>query len=78
MLRNVIGKTCVMGLEVGVLSSNAGKYVGTVDEFGCPNCRISAYFGSLKEIENAPLELRKCYENDYCNSGCGCFSSDER
>ena len=74
MLKNILDKKCVKGNTFAILSSGAGKYVGTVDEYGCPNCRASIYFSSIKELENAPLQLRDSFENNHCNGGCGCIA----
>jgi hypothetical protein len=38
------------GRRLRVLESNAGHYIGTLDERGLPNCRITGYFPK-RELE---------------------------
>lgn len=75
---------CTKDLEVRILKSEAGYYIGTLiydDICQCdvPNCRISQeYYKTEKDAQEA-LELhnftvRRCIENDYCNSAKGCFT----
>ena len=64
---------CSKGLEVGVLYSNAGFYVGTKSELGEPNCRISGYSSGSERAKSLPLDRQDALENKFCN-GCGkCF-----
>ena len=65
---------CVKGYEVEPQRSAAGYYLGTVDEFGCPNCRISSRYAKTKEdAEKLPMDRQSVMENEFCN-GCGkCF-----
>ena len=67
-LLNCVGKKCKRGHEIRVLKSNAGYYVGTLDEDGCPNCRLSQYYGQTKD-DPIMSEERDCIENQYCNGG---------
>ena len=72
---------CVNGLDIMVLRSGAGWYIGTLDADGCPNCRISAdYYADTdtakKDLENMCFNYRFCSENNWCaNSGgnLSCF-----
>ena len=73
MLKKVLDKKCTRGYKFKVLTTPAGIYVGTVDEDGIPNCRVTGYFSTTKELENAPLQFRYCSENDFCHGGKGCL-----
>ena len=64
---------CRKGYNIEVLKSAAGYYIGTKDEEGFPNCRISGY--SDKEADLIPNRQVGCIENEYCNGGKGCFES---
>lgn len=65
---------CIKGYEVGPQRSAAGYYMGTVDEDGLPNCRISTeYAKTAEQAKELPLNRQNCDENRFCN-GCGrCF-----
>lgn len=70
---------CVRGHLVQALNSAAGWYVGTIDEDGFPYCRISqGYYKTCKDaedaIKNGTYTQRTCIENQFCNSGMGCFN----
>ena len=69
-------KKCIKGYEVKVMKSPAGYYLGTCDEDGFPNCRISSYCHT-EEIASYLIPNRQtgCIENEYCNKGRGCFSN---
>ena len=73
-------KKCVKGLEVKVLKSNAGYYIGTTkedEEFCCemPNCRLSSYYKdektAQKELEEKKFIEREAPENVWCSGGWG-------
>lgn len=66
---------CKKGYEVKPMKSPAGWYMGTVDENGCPNCRISRQYAKTEELaEKLPLDRQtNCMENDFCNSNGNCF-----
>lgn len=66
---------CKKGYEVKPLRSYAGWYMGTVDEEGFPNCRISTrYADSGEKALSLPLDRQcGCIENEFCNGGKGCF-----
>lgn len=69
---------CRKGYEVQPLKSAAGWYIGTVDEDGFPNCRISTQYAEtgFKALE-LPLDRQTgCIENEFCNCGKGCFLVD--
>ena len=65
---------CVQGLEVQVLHSPAGYYLGTLTPDGLPNCRVSTQYARTKE-EAKKLRPDRQYamEIGYCNGGMGCF-----
>ena len=73
IMKTLLNKKCTKGLALKTLKSGAGYYVGTTDEDSCPNCRVSAYFGTKDELLNSPLQLRSSCDNDYCNKGLGCL-----
>lgn len=62
---------CVKGYEVEPQRSAAGYYMGTVDEEGLPNCRISSRYAKTREdAKKLPLDRQGAEENRFCN-GCG-------
>ena len=67
---------CKKGYEIKACSSAAGYYLGTIDEDGFPNCRISTAYAKTKEdAEKLPMDRQRfCIENEYCNGGTGCFN----
>ena len=67
---------CIKGYEITACRSAAGWYMGTVDEDGCPNCRLTTqYARSAEEAEQLPLDRQcGCMENEWCNGGKGCFA----
>mgnify|MGYP006974622651 CR=1 FL=1 len=71
---------CKKGYNVKPLKSAAGYYIGTLDNVGFPNCRISSgYAGSEEEAVMLPLDRQiGCIENEFCNEGKGCFAYVER
>lgn len=72
---------CVNGLEIRVLKSGAGYYIGTVDGDGCPNCRISTGYyadkdAAQKDLDDLTFEFRFSSENRWCanrNGNLSCF-----
>lgn len=66
---------CKKGYEVKKLKSAAGWYIGTVDEDGFPNCRISSGYARDEKSADYLVCDRQvgCIENEYCNGGKGCF-----
>ena len=72
---SVVGKKCIKGYEIQVLRSAAGYYIGTLDEDGLPNCRISTQYAKTAEEAKdlAPDRQFGCTENEWCNGGKGCF-----
>lgn len=76
---------CRRGLEVQVLRSGAGYYIGTMTEeegFPEPMCRISScYYKTELEAARAltawNFPVRNCIENDFCNHGMGCGIEEE-
>lgn len=65
---------CKKGFNITVCKSAAGYYIGTVDEDGVPNCRISGYADNEKDADSLSMSRQfGCVENEYCNGGRGCF-----
>lgn len=64
---------CVKGLVVEPQRSAAGYYMGTVDEEGFPNCRISNGYAKTREgAAKLLLDRQNADENRFCSGGCGC------
>ena len=65
---------CVKGYEVTPQRSACGYYMGTVDEEGFPNCRLTTgYAKDAKSAQSLLLDRQCADENVFCN-GCGsCF-----
>jgi hypothetical protein len=68
---------CIKGFDVKVLHSNAGYYIGTLDDMESPNCRVSVgYYRKEQDAQNAlknnSFANRECMENRYCNGGGEC------
>lgn len=57
---------CAAGLEVKVLKSNAGYYIGTLTKEGYPNCRLSDYAVNKELALELPLSRINAPENIYC------------
>ena len=75
-MNKYVGIKCKRGNEIKLLKSSAGYYLGTSDEYGCPNCRVSSYSGT----EGLSVVLRPdriCMENIYCNGGTGCLIKED-
>ncbi len=67
---------CRKGFDVLPLKSAAGWYIGTLDDKGMPNCRISDYVGSEDECMFSSMNRQtSCIENSACNGGVGCFET---
>lgn len=68
---------CIKGYEVEPQRSAAGYYMGTIDEDGCPNCRLSTSYAKTKEgALSLQLDRQIAEENTFCN-GCGsCFNKE--
>jgi len=68
---------CIKGKELGVHKSNAGFYIGVVDEEG-PLCRISEEYYETRELAELLLKsnafvVRDCIENNFCNGEKSCL-----
>lgn len=73
-----VGRKCTRGYEIRVMKSAAGYYLGTVDECGFPNCRVSSSYAKTEEMaEKQLIPDRVCEENMFCNGFCGCFAKGE-
>lgn len=69
---------CRKGYEVKPMQSGAGWYLGTVDEEGFPNCRVSRNYAET-EFKASLLPMDRqfgCVENEFCNGGKGCLLID--
>lgn len=66
---------CKKGYEVKPLRCGAGWYVGTLDNEGYPNCRITTEYAASEELAKLLILDRQigCMENEFCNYGKGCF-----
>lgn len=66
---------CKKGYPVKPCKSAAGWYMGTTDDEGYPNCRISTGYAATPELaEKLPCDRQtNCMENEFCNGGKGCF-----
>ena len=73
-VKNNMKWKCKRGYEIQPLKSAAGWYLGTVDEEGFPNCRISMqYAETAEQAKRLPMNRQTgCIENEYCNNGTGC------
>ena len=67
---------CKRGFDVKPIRSAAGYYIGTLDNEGFPNCRISSEYAETEESAvMLPLDRQiGCMENEFCNEGKGCFN----
>lgn len=66
---------CYRGYEVQPLKTPSGLwYMGTVNEEGLPNCRISTGYAKTKEAaKELPLDRQDVMENVFCNGYGHCF-----
>ena len=77
MAKELVGIKCRRGYEIQILRSGAGYYLGTVDEDGCPNCRISNCYAKTYELaEKNLMGDRVCEENLFCNGYKGCLNKE--
>lgn len=69
---------CKKGYDVIPMKSAMGWYLGTRDEKGFPNCRISNEYSKTEEEAYSLLMDRQtnCMENEFCNGGKGCFEKE--
>lgn len=74
MANNYVGMKCVKGCTIEVLHSGAGYYLGTLDEEGLPNCRISTNYVKSREEDGKLFPDRNSMENMYCCNGVGCLN----
>lgn len=64
---------CRRGYEIRAFCSPAGWYLGTKDNEGFPNCRVSSYANTEEEAYELVLSREFAEENAYCNSYKGCI-----
>lgn len=57
---------CAAGLEVKVLESIYGYYIGTLTKDGQPKCRLSGYTSNKALAKELPLTRINAPENIYC------------
>lgn len=76
MIGLTVGLECIRGHKIEVLKSGAGYYIGTRDNDGFPNCRISMFYAPT-EIDALRLVEDRSYASEvkYCNHCMGCFKS---
>lgn len=65
--------TCRRGYEIKPMKSPAGWYLGTRDNDGFPNCRVSGYAKTEEEAYDLPLIRMFAEENAYCNNNRNCL-----
>lgn len=68
---------CTKGFKLEALRCGAGYYIGTRDDDGLPNCRISdGYFKdqsmAQEALDSMMFRIRCCAENEFCSNGRGC------
>lgn len=68
---------CRCGYEIKAYKSPAGWYLGTHDNEGYPQCRISGYAKTEEDAYNLPLIREFADENAFCNRNKGCISQEE-
>lgn len=68
----LLGKKCINRRTIQIMNSNAGYYLGTVDEHE-PYCRITGYYSDSATLKAGEYQYRDCAENNYCNQCRGCF-----
>lgn len=70
---------CKKGYEVLPCKSANGWYLGTYDEEGFPNCRVSYEYANTEEEAKKLVPNRQlgCIENEFCNGGTGCFGGNQ-
>lgn len=67
---------CVKGYNLEILRSNAGYYIGTLDEENMPNCRMTeGYAKTRKDVLS--LKPRHSFEIQHCSNGNLCVNFDE-
>lgn len=66
---------CVKGYDLKVMRNGAGvHYIGTSDEYGLPNCRVSDYYKTSElannDLESMNFKERDAIENEFCRGNC--------
>lgn len=67
---------CKKGYEIKCLKSAAGYYIGTLDNDGFPNCRISGYFKEEVEPKVFRMTRMDAMENQFCHGYSSCINTD--
>lgn len=71
---NCLNSKCKKGYEVRACKSAAGYYVGTFDEDGFPQCRLTSRYSKTEaEVEKLILDRQSADENWFCNGNGRCF-----
>lgn len=67
---------CIKGYDVAPQRSGSGLYyMGTVDEEGYANCRLSStYAKTAEQAKSLPLDRQNAMENAFCNQCGRCFN----
>lgn len=65
---------CRRGYEIRPYKSAAGWYMGTRDELGYPQCRLSADYAKTEDDAwDLPLSREYAMENAFCHANRGCM-----
>lgn len=65
---------CKKGYEIQCMKSPAGYYLGTRDDEGFPNCRISGYFNKEVPVNIAYMDRMDAMENQFCHDYSNCIT----
>ena len=68
---------CKKGFELQCMKSAAGYYIGTRDNEGFPNCRISGYFKEPVEPAIHRLTRMDAMENQFCHGYSSCLTAND-
>lgn len=71
-MKKAMKNKCKQDFEVQVLQSASGYYIGTLDEEGFPNCRLSVEYYKTREsaqyaFDNRTFMERESEEILFCN-----------
>lgn len=66
---SLVGEKCYKGYELQVCKSAAGYYIGTMDEEGIPNCRLTDYAKTVEKAKELNATRCNSIEVSFCNKG---------